>query len=140
MSAQLVISRPTRSGRDAQRIGVVDSGVMVNHSGLTLAKVLGAGLFDIAHGVRGSALGNHAIGLQLAVLEQGHNAVVILQLLHIHRLDDACRIDLLQNPVFDVGNVVGVRLGYGALGGGVRIRSVISSVMPRSFLHCSAMA
>lgn len=30
--------------------------------------------------------------------------------------------DLLGDPVFDIGNVIGVRLGHGALGGGVGIR------------------
>ncbi|MNT03092.1 hypothetical protein D3C72_1376120 [compost metagenome] len=72
--------------------------------------------------MRGRALRHDAVRLQLAVFEQRHDLVVIFELLDFHRLDDAGGIDLLQDPVFDIGDIVGVRLGDGALGGRIRIR------------------
>ena len=109
-------------GADAERIGVVDGRNHGEIIGLALGELLVAGLFDETDRVRGRALRHDAVRLQLAVFEQRHDLVVIFQLLDFHRLDDAGRIDLLQDPVFDIGDIVGIRLGDGALGGGIRIR------------------
>ncbi len=106
---------------NAERIGIVDRRHHGEPLGLFLGEFLVARLFDEADRMRRRALGDHAVRLQLAVLEQRHDLVVIFQLLHIHRLDDAGRIDLLEDPVFDVGNVVGVRLRDGALGSCIRV-------------------
>jgi hypothetical protein len=58
--------------------------------------------------VRRGALRNDAVRRQLAVLEERNAGIVLGELGHIHRLDHARRIDLLQNPILDVGDVVAV--------------------------------
>ena len=72
--------------------------------------------------MRRGALGDHAFRGQFAGFEDADDLVVVLDLRRIHRLQVAGRPDLLADPVFDVGDIVGHRLGDGALGCGIRIR------------------
>ncbi len=109
-------------GANAERIGIVDRRNHGEIIGFAFRKLLVAGLFDETDRVRGGTLGHDAIGRQLAVFKQRNDLVVIFQLLDFHRLNDTRRVDLLQDPVFDIGDIVGVRLGHGALRGRIRIR------------------
>ena len=97
---------------DAQRVGVVDRRHHREPLGRRLGELGALLAFHEAHGVRRGALRDDAVRRQLAGDEQRHDLVEVFELLGVHRLQHAAREHLLADPVFDVGDVVAVRLRH----------------------------